>query len=111
MKYLVFGSGGPGFASPEEALRVLENIILPSFEHLIKLESEKRLIAGGLPVGERAFAFIIEAPSNDELDETLRNIPIWGSMEWKVTPLQTFKGRAEKERAVFEELRKYKWQS
>jgi len=111
MKYLVIGSDGPGFASPVEALQVLENIILPSFEHLIKLESEKRIIAGGLPVGERALAFIIEASSNDELDEILRNIPIWGSMDWKVTPLQTFKGRAEKERAAFEGLRKYKWQS
>jgi hypothetical protein len=110
MKYLVIGSGGPGFASPEEALRVLENMILPSFEHLIKLESEKTIIAGGLPVGERAFAFIIESSSNAELDEILRNIPVWGSMDWKVTPLQTFKGRAEKERAAFEGLRKYKWQ-
>jgi len=31
MKYLVVGSGGPGFASPKEAVKVLEEIILPSF--------------------------------------------------------------------------------
>jgi hypothetical protein len=37
MKYLVIGSGGPGFASPEEAVTVLQEIILPSFDQLIKL--------------------------------------------------------------------------
>jgi hypothetical protein len=31
-KYLVIGSGGPGFSSPEEAIKVLEEIVLPSFD-------------------------------------------------------------------------------
>jgi hypothetical protein len=43
MKYFVSASGGPGFASPEEALKILEKIILPSFEMLIKLEGEKKI--------------------------------------------------------------------
>ena len=37
IRYLVVGSGGPGFASPEEAEKVLANIILPSFDQLINL--------------------------------------------------------------------------
>lgn len=98
MKYLVVGSGGPGFASSEEALAVLENIILPSFDHLIRLENENKILGGGLPVGDRAFVFIIEASSNDELDKMLRNLPMWGSLDWEVTALQTFSGRAEQER-------------
>jgi hypothetical protein len=97
MKYLVVGSGGPGFASAEEALDVLENIILPSFDQLIRLEDENKILGGGLPVGDRAFVFIVEAASNDELDKMLRSIPMWGSLDWEVTALQTFSGRAEQE--------------
>lgn len=38
MKYLAVGSGGPGFASPEEAVEVLQGVILPSFTRLIELQ-------------------------------------------------------------------------
>ena len=75
MKYLVVASGGPGFAYPEEALEVLQSVILPSFKEILSLEKRKKIIAGGLPVGERTFVFIAEAKSNDELDQMLRKIP------------------------------------
>ncbi|MEJ2183518.1 MAG: muconolactone Delta-isomerase family protein [Nitrospirota bacterium] len=106
MKYLVIGSGGPGFASPEEAVSTLEEIVLPSFEQLIGLEKEKKILAGGLPVGDRSFVFIAEASSNEELDRMLRNLPMWGSLDWEVTPLQTFAGRAEQERDISKKLKK-----
>lgn len=106
MKYLVAGSGGPGFASPGEAVQILEKIILPSFDTLIKLEGEKKILAGGLPVGDRAFVFILEASSNEEVDQLLRNLPMWGSLKWEVTPLQTFAGRASQERNAVKEIKK-----
>ena len=106
MRYLVVGSGGPGFASAEEAQEVLTKIILPSFDQLINLEKGKKILAGGLPVGDRAFVFIAEATSNEELDEMLRNLPMWGSLDWEVTPLQTFGGRAAMERKAVEEMKK-----
>jgi hypothetical protein len=106
MKYLVIGSGGPGFSSPEEAVRVLEGTILPSFDKLIGLEKKKKILAGGLPVGDRAFVFITEASSNEELDQMLRELPMWGSLEWEVTALQTFTGRAAQERSIIKKLRK-----
>jgi hypothetical protein len=105
MKYLVIGSGGPGFASPEEAIKVLKEIVLPSFDQLIALE-KKKILAGGLPVGDRAFVFIVEASSNEELDEMLRKLPMWGSLDWEVSPLQTFSGRAAQERSIVKQLRK-----
>ena len=37
MKYLVVGSEGPGFASPEETVEVLEKGVLPKFDALLKL--------------------------------------------------------------------------
>jgi len=106
MKYLVLGLEGPGFASPEEAIQVLEKTILPSFDTLSKLEAEKKILAGGLPVGERSFVLIVEATSNEELDQMLRNIPMGGSLKWEVTPLQTIGGRAAQERNAVKELKK-----
>jgi Muconolactone delta-isomerase len=106
MKYLVIGSGGPGFASPGEAVRVLEEIVLPSFDNLIGLEKKKKILAGGLPVGDRSFVFIAEASSNEELDQLLRGLPMWGSLDWEVTALQTFAGRADQERNIIKKLKK-----
>jgi len=106
MKYLVTGSEGPGFASPMETAEVLENIILPTFDTLVKLEGDKKILAGGLPVGDRAFVFIVEAASNEEVDRLLRTIPAWGVLKWQVTALQTFAGRAAQEREVVKELKK-----
>ena len=71
-----------------------------------KLEAEKKILAGGLPVGDRAFVFMVEAASNDEVDQLLQNIPMWGSLDWEVTPLQTFAGRADMERAAIKAVRK-----
>ena len=106
MQYLVMGSGGPGPGSPEEAVQLLEGMVIPSFEYMVKLGSEKKLLAGGLPVGDRAFVFILEASSNAEVDQIVRDIPLWPALNWEVTPLQSFEGRAAKERAVVEELKK-----
>lgn len=106
MKYLVTGSEGPSFASPDEAVSVLEGIILPSFDELMKLEAEKKIVAGGLPVGDRAFVFIAEAASNEELDRLLRNITMWPALNWEVIPLQTFAGRAAQERQKLKGLKK-----
>jgi hypothetical protein len=106
MKYVVVGSGGPGFDSPEEAIKVLGEIILPSFDQLIKFEKQKKILAGGIPIGDRAFVFIVEASSNEELDQMLRELPMWGSLDWEVTALQTFAGRAAQERSIVKELKR-----
>jgi hypothetical protein len=106
MLYLVVGSGGPGFLSEEEAVEVLEGVVLPSFTEIERLEKEKKIIAGGLPVGDRSFVFVVEAGSNDELDKMLRKIPMWGSLDWTVTALQTVSGRAEQERQALKEFKK-----
>ena len=106
MKYLVSGSEGPGFASPEEAVEILEEVVLPTFDALMKLEARKKIVAGGLPVGDRAVVFIVEAASNEELDRLLRSIPAWGVLEWHVTPLQSFAGRAAQERDLVKQFKK-----
>jgi hypothetical protein len=57
-------------------------------------------------VGDRAFVFIAEAKSNDELDQMLRRIPMWGTLDWEVTALQTFEGRQSKSKRLCEKLRR-----
>ena len=101
MKYLVTGTGGPASASPADMTALLKNVVLPTFDQLIKLEREGK-ITGGLPVGDRALVFIVEASSNDEVDKLLRSLPIWGVLKWKVVPLQTFEGRAAIEGKIVE---------
>jgi muconolactone delta-isomerase len=108
MKYLVIGSEGPGFSSPEEAAQVLETLVLPSFAALLALESKGKILAGGLPVGERTFVFIVDAPSHEELDRLLRDLPMWGTLEWDVTPLQTFRARAAQERGALKQIKQKK---
>jgi muconolactone delta-isomerase len=93
MQYLVIGSEGPGFSSMDEAADLLKNVVFPSFEILKALEAKKKIVAGGLPVGDRAFVCIMEAASNDELDQILRSLPLWGMLQWQVTPLQSFSKR------------------
>jgi hypothetical protein len=100
MQYLVLASEGPKFTSAEQALPVLQKMVLPGLEALAELETKKTILAGGLPVGARALAFIIEATSHDELDALLEKIPLWPLLAWQVTPLQSFKKRADHERTA-----------
>jgi muconolactone delta-isomerase len=108
MKYLVQASAGPSFTSVEEMIPILENVVLPGLDTVADLEAKKAILAGGLPVGERALVFVIEAPSNEELDVLLERIPLWGLLTWKVTPLQSFKNRADRERAFLARIKKAK---
>ncbi len=104
--YLVSGSGGPGFTSPQEIIMVLEKGILPTFEALAKLQKDKKVLAGGLPVGDRAFVFIVKASSNHEVDMMLRQLPAWGVLNWEVTPLERFSDREAQERKILKQLKK-----
>ena len=103
--FLVTTSEGPGFAAPEEVVEVLEKGILPTFDMLMELKANKKILAGGLPVGSRKFYLIVEAGSLDEIDRMLRDIPVWGVFSWKVTPLQSLEGRAEMERQILKSLK------
>jgi muconolactone delta-isomerase len=103
MKYLVSGCTSSGFSSEEQLAHFLEESVIPSFEYLMKLEKEKKIIVAGLPVGERSFVFIAEAASNEELDEMLRQIPMWPMMDWEVTPLEPLAGREKQEQAYLKE--------
>ena len=101
-QYLVLGKGGPGLGTPEEGIALLENHVLPTLD---QLGSNESVLAGGLPVGERALAFIIEAESNAAADAMIRQLPMWSLITWEVTPLQSFAARAAIERGTVERLK------
>jgi muconolactone delta-isomerase len=104
MQYLVTATGGPVFSTPAETLTALEDLVLPLFDSLMRWSAEKKILAGGVPVGERAMVFIAEAASNGELDRRLRSLPMWSRFTWDVTPLESFAGRAEQEREYVQRL-------
>ena len=103
-KYLVKASGGPGPGSPSEAIALLEGLVIPTFDMLMKWEKDGKIV-GGLPVGARAFVMIVEAESNQALDRMLRALPLWPRLDWKVIPLESTAGRAETERKIVKELK------
>ena len=79
MQYLVEGTRGPLPPSPEQAIALLEEVVIPAFDYVGRLKAEGKVLAGGLPVGDRAFVCIIEAASNDEVDRIVREMPTWAS--------------------------------
>jgi hypothetical protein len=83
MQYLVEGARGPLPSSPEHAIALLEQTVIPHFEYVMRLKTEGKILAGGVPVGDRAFVFIIEAPSNDEADRIVRDMPHGASSNGK----------------------------
>jgi len=105
MQYLVEAARGPLPPSPEQALALLEGTVIPHFEYMIRLKAEGKILAGGVPVGDRAFVCVIEAASNDEADRIVRDMPAWGLLEWKVSPLQSVEARAEMEQNVVQALK------
>ena len=101
MKFLVTGSNGPGFASQDEGVALLEEVVHPSFERLLQLEADGKVIVSGLPVGERTIVFVLEVDSNDEADKIVQSLPIWPGMDWEVVALQDTSARFNQEKQMF----------
>ncbi len=53
---------------------------------------------------EKAAAFIFEVDSNEELDSLLQNLPYWGLVKMKATPLQDIEGRRERDRQQADQI-------
>lgn len=101
MQYLVMGTGGPGFQSPEEAVQLLESLVIPSLEQLVV---QKKILAGGLPVGDEADQ-LLRIPIERLLWAWRRPPTMWPGLNWGVPPSQGFAGRAAMESAVVQKLK------
>jgi hypothetical protein len=80
-------SGGP--PAPAEQVAFLEAIVIPSLQALKASEDSGKIRGGGLS-GRRGVAFVVDAASNEELGDMLRLLPVWGTAEVDVTPLESF---------------------
>ncbi len=76
--------------TPEQLTTLAEEAVIPSLEALTKLQSEKKILAGGCIAGQRAHAFIVEAASNEAVSELLHSLPLWAGHDWTVTPLESW---------------------
>ena len=106
-RYLVTGEyvdPGP-LLPPQQLMQIIEEMVLPSFEMLAKLEEEKKIVGGGIVAGARAGAFIVEVASNGDLNRLLQELPFWGIVKWTATPLQTFRERAADEKNAIERMK------
>ena len=107
MKYLVTMEliGSPPMTSPPELVQWLEQMVIPSEEAMIKLEADRKILAGGDLTGRRGSAIIMEAASNEELSRLLSSIPEWPLLKVDVTPLDSFKERLSQVRESLERLK------
>jgi muconolactone delta-isomerase len=105
--YLVTGEyvdPGP-LLPPQQLVQMVEQLVIPSFEALAKLEEQKKILGGGIVAGSRAGAFIVDVGSNSELNRLLQELPFWGVVTRKATPLQAFRDRAKDEKKAMDRIK------
>jgi muconolactone delta-isomerase len=105
MRYLVtlnYIDPGPLLTS-EQVSDLIKTESSPALEALARLESEGK-IRGGIEAGARGGAFILDADSNEEVNQILMGLPGWDVWKVEVTPLLNFETRREQERHLEETL-------
>jgi muconolactone delta-isomerase len=69
---------------------IVAKVILPSLEALKDLQSKGKILAGGHPVGQRYVVFFMEAESEEEVHELLKELPMAELGDTHVTELKSF---------------------
>jgi muconolactone delta-isomerase len=107
MLYLVTGKSLEQVQSsdPKQVAQMIETSVIPSLESMVKLEKDGKIVAGGLHAGARVGVAIVNAESNEELSQILRNFPFWGMLEWTVTPLETFEVGVRENQEMLKQLK------
>ncbi len=91
MRYLVIMESLDTGEMPEpaEGVAILESIVVPSLQTLKDWEDSGKIRGGGL-TGRRGGAFVVDAASNEELGDLLQQLPVWGTAQVEITPLDSF---------------------
>jgi muconolactone delta-isomerase len=71
-------------------VEVVREAILPSLEALTNLKARGKVVTGGYPEGERFLVMVVEADSEEELQEVLDELPLSDVAKVKATPLRGF---------------------
>jgi len=83
----------------EELFPWIEAVVHPSLETLAKMAKDGK-VSGGTEAGARVLNFVFDASSNEEAGQILRSLPMWGAVNWSLTPLQSFHSAVEQDRAA-----------
>ena len=84
MNYLVQLKLATRPAKPEEGIVFIEQFILPTLELCKKLETEKKIVAGGPLSGAIALSLVLSAESVQEVDSVITSLPVWPLMETRL---------------------------
>ncbi len=101
MRYLVtlnYIDPGP-LLPPRQVSDLIKTESSPTLEAVARLESEGK-IRGGIVAGARGGAFILDAESNEEVNQILMGLPGWDVWKVEVTPLLSFETRREHEQSL-----------
>jgi len=107
MLYLVKAELVENSISAEAFPQIFERVIRPSLESLAKMVDDKKL-TGGIPAGQRAGFFIMDAQSNEEVDRVLGGLPFWGLLNMSVTPLVSVRTAMERDQRAADAMKSYK---
>ena len=87
MQYLV---STDHFGGPPPAPDQMEPLLKSVIGSLEVLSKDKRVLAGGVPAGQKKHVFIVEADSSDEVTELVQSLPFWMAHRWEITPLESW---------------------
>ncbi len=88
MKFVVRAYDGLSFLPPETMFEAVENAGVKDVEILV-IESQTAAFEDEPPVIDRAYLFLMDAASNEDLEATLRSLPMWSMMKWQATRIET----------------------
>ncbi|HHT75003.1 MAG TPA: hypothetical protein PLI21_00510 [Methanomassiliicoccaceae archaeon] len=89
----------------DENKNILEKLIIPSIEDLLKMEKEG-IVRGGFFEGQRAAAFIFSVSSGEELDDMLSALPCSAVFGIESMPLESLADALTRDRRILEDLKK-----
>jgi muconolactone delta-isomerase len=70
--------------------QIVREAILPSLEALKDLQAKGKVLAGGHPVGQHYILMYMEAESEDEVRELLKDLPLSELGSTDITELKSF---------------------
>lgn len=105
-QYLVRGTFiDPGvLAPPDVVVKMSEDMVFPSLAMLDQWAKDGKIV-GGVVVGDKQGLFMVEAPSNADVDKMIQGLPFWALLKWEVTPLITFGDRLGREKEMIAQMK------
>ena len=73
----------------DQLARIVREAILPSLEALVPLTAQGRVVTGGYPIGDNFMVFVVEADSEEEVQEVLEGLSLSGVARTNVRRLHT----------------------